>query len=226
VSGYAHHPYTTKVGPWFVPPAHGDVTIGVLGRLTRALDKYSHHKRLPVYLTEFGIQSTPDPYVGVSQTKQNEYRAISEQIAYRHGRVRAFSQYLMRDDKPLKGSPFVKYSGFQSGLRFSSGRKKLSYGGFRLPLVADHSGSHVKLWGLVRPAGGGHSRVTIQYRGHGSHKWHKLAITHTNKRGYFHKTKHFRSRRVYRVVWTDPGSSFVKAGKVFRGPGTHAYRVP
>ena len=34
-----------------------------------------------LYLTEFGVQSEPDPYVGVSETQQAEYRSIAERIA-------------------------------------------------------------------------------------------------------------------------------------------------
>src|SRR3954447_4011749 len=37
--GYAHHAYTTSAGPRFKPSNQDDVTIGVLSRLTRALDK-------------------------------------------------------------------------------------------------------------------------------------------------------------------------------------------
>jgi hypothetical protein len=36
--GYAHHAYTTAAGPSYVPHNPDDVTIGVLSRLTRALD--------------------------------------------------------------------------------------------------------------------------------------------------------------------------------------------
>jgi hypothetical protein len=56
--------------------------------------------------------------------------------------VRAFSQYLMRDDLPRAGS---------AGER---------YGGFRLPLVAERG---TRLWGLVRPASGS-TTVRIEYR--------------------------------------------------------------
>src|SRR3954454_11616584 len=80
--GYAHHAYTNGSGPSYVPRNRENVTIGVLSRLTRALDHYSRLNRIrrgmPVYLTEFGIQSTPDPYVGVSQQRQAEYRSTSE----------------------------------------------------------------------------------------------------------------------------------------------------
>ena len=37
--GYAHHAYTTRTGPRFRPPDKDDVTIGVLSRLTNALDQ-------------------------------------------------------------------------------------------------------------------------------------------------------------------------------------------
>ena len=41
VDGWAHHPYTTSKGPWFVSDNCDDVTIGSLSRLTRALDRAS-----------------------------------------------------------------------------------------------------------------------------------------------------------------------------------------
>src|SRR3954451_2841993 len=67
--GYAHHAYTTAAGPSFRPHNPDDVTIGVLSRLTRALDAESRKHRIrrgmPIYLTEFGIQSKPDPFIGV-----------------------------------------------------------------------------------------------------------------------------------------------------------------
>jgi Cellulase (glycosyl hydrolase family 5) len=220
VSGYAHHPYTTKAGPFYKPADKDDVTIGVLSRLTKALDRYSHHHRLPVYLTEFGIQSKPDPYVGVSQTKQAEYRSIAERIAYRNSRVKAFSQYLMRDDKPRKGSRAIRYSGFESGLRSSSGKEKLAYKGFRLPLVADRTTSRkVTLWGLVRPTAGT-TTVTLQYRNKGKSSWSTLKTAATNTRGYFKTTTRYRSGRTYRVRWTAP------SGTAYTGPTTHAYRAP
>ena len=42
--GYAHHAYTTRTGPRFVPPKD-DVTIGVLSRLNSALDKAARAAR-------------------------------------------------------------------------------------------------------------------------------------------------------------------------------------
>jgi hypothetical protein len=211
VDGWAHHPYTTRSGPFFKPPNRNDVTIGVLSRLTRALDQETRNG-LRVYLTEFGIQSKPDPYVGVAEDRQAEYRSISEKIAYRNSRVRAFSQYMMRDDLPRAGSAYVRYSGFESGLRHSSGEAKLAYDAFRLPLVADRAGSRVSLWGLVRPTAAA-TTVGVQYR-HGSKgAWRTLTTRSTSSGGYWSASARFRSGRVYRVVWGDHA-----------GPATRVYR--
>src|SRR4051794_29227712 len=65
VDGYAHHAYTNRAGPQFKTDKPNDVMIGVLPHLVTALDKAAAagvvKKKLPVYLTEFGIQSVPDP---------------------------------------------------------------------------------------------------------------------------------------------------------------------
>jgi hypothetical protein len=199
--GYAHHPYTTRAGPFFVSRRRDDVTIGSLRRLTKALDRAGRagavRRRLPVYLTEFGIQSRPDRIYGVSQTRQAEYRAIGERIAWGAGRVRAISQYLMRDDRPRRGSN--RYGGFESGLRFHDGRKKLSYRGFRLPLVARLSGRRVRLWGFVRPHDA-RERVVIEYRRRGR-AWRRLKRATTGSRGYFATSTRYVRGRSYRLRW-------------------------
>ncbi|MGH2944042.1 MAG: hypothetical protein ACRDLN_14845 [Solirubrobacteraceae bacterium] len=202
--GYAHHAYTTRQGPYFVPPSpasRDDVTIGVLSRLTRALDRARSAgaltKRLPVYLTEFGIQSTPDTQSGVSLAKQLEYRAISERIAWSNPRVAAFSQYLLRDSDPTGPR---EYGGFESGLRFADGRPKPSLPAFRLPLAVRRTGSKVSIWGLVRPATGA-TTATITYAGRGSSSFRTLREVRTDSRGYFQLSGTWRNGRRWNVTW-------------------------
>ena len=208
VDGYAHHAYTTKAGPLYRPPSPNSVTIGVLPRLTRALDRAGTAgalpKRLPVWLTEFGIQSVPDPTYGVSQATQNEYRALAERMAWGNSRVVSFSQYLLRDDRPLAGETSSgRYAGFESGLRTAGGKDKLALDGFRLALSARRSGSGVSLWGIVRPARS-RQKAVIEYTSDGR-RFKKLATVTTSTRGAFSKrTSSVRGRR-YRVVWTAPG---------------------
>jgi len=47
----------------------------------------------------------------VPKKKQPELYAASEHIAYVNRRVKAFSQYLMRDDQPRKGVPRIERYG-------------------------------------------------------------------------------------------------------------------
>ena len=208
VDGWAHHAYTTSAGPSFVPPKRDDVTIGVLSRLVRALDRAARARAIParlgVHLTEFGVQSRPDRIIGVPQSVQPVYMAIAERIAYRNPRVRAFSQYLMRDDQP-RPSRLGRYSGFESGLRDARGRQKPAYDAFPLPLVADRRGSRVSLWGRVRPAVGP-TTVTVEYDDGGS-RWRVLAQRSTDRRGTWQLSSRARGGRRYRVRWTPPGGA-------------------
>ncbi len=219
--GYAHHAYTTAGGPFFHPPNGDDVTIGVLSRLVTALDRAGRTgaiaTHMPVSLTEFGIQSVPDPIYGVSQARQAEYQAISERLAWDQPRVRAFSQYLLRDDQPKQGvSKTERYGGFESGLRFSDGRAKVSLTSFPVPLAALRSGSRVTLWGRARPAAGA-TTVTVLY---GNSRFRPYHHYRTDRYGVFaQRVPYVRGRR-YRLRWTAPD------GHVLTGPPIRVYRRP
>jgi GH35 family endo-1,4-beta-xylanase len=217
-AGYAHHAYTRKTGPTYVPPGPNNVTIGVLSRLTKALDRAKKAKAvtrtLPIYLTEFGIQSTPDPYAGVSYQQQAEFRAISERIAYDNPRVKAFSQYLLRDDDPLKGvSALQRYSGFESGLLTATGKAKPALAAFKLTLTARSRGSKASLWGIVRPATGV-TTATIQYRNGSSGSFRDLKKVTTNATGVLRASAAYRKGRQYRLTWTQPGGTTINGGPI------------
>jgi hypothetical protein len=218
IDGYAHHAYTRKAGPWFVSDNEDEVSIGSLRRLTTALDKAAKAGAIAsnrgIYLTEFGIQSKPDPFAGVSLERQAEYTAISERIAYANPRVKAFSQYLLFDDQPRKNVPrSQRYSGFETGLRTSKGKKKPAYNAFILPLAATRYGSRDVLWGRVRPATGP-TQVTIEHRV-GKGKWEQLTALQTSG-VYGFGTAH-RSKHRYRAKWTRPD------GVTITGPPIRAY---
>ena len=215
--GYAHHAYTTSEGPRFKPAAADDVTIGVLSRLVGALDKAGAAgalpKGLPIYLTEFGIQSTPDAIAGVSLSRQAAYLAIAEHIAYVNPRVVAFSQYLMSDDPPRSSG--YKYGGFESGLRSASGKEKPAYEGFRLPLAVEIYGNTDVLWGLVRPHHGA-TRVTIERKPKGK-AWRTLKALATTAAGAYALQTAHHAGQTYRVRWTDP------SGHTYTGPAIRGY---
>lgn len=215
--GVAMHPYTTATGPGFVPPDPDDVTIGVISRLVRALDRAASAgalaRRLPIYVTEFGVQSYPDRRSGVPLAQQSDYRSIAERIAYRNARVRSFSQYLLRDDDPRDGA----YGAFESGLILFDGTPKPAFASFRLPLVVlPGRGGRMTLWGLVRPADGRAGSLTIQYRDRGR-GWRELGRQAYGRTGYWQRTASAGSRgRAWRVVWRSP------AGTTHTGPATVA----
>jgi hypothetical protein len=205
-NGYAHHAYTTSKGPRFVPPDKRDVTLGVLSRLTSALDKAGRAgalpRHLPIYLTEFGIQTFPDHIQGVSFARQAAYLAVAEHMAYVNPRVRSFSQYLMSDDPPHK-SKYNRYAGFESGLRTHKGKKKPAYRGFRLPLAVESYGASDVLWGLVRQYRKA-TTVTIQVDPPGKKKWRTLKTVNTTATGvYALRAAHQKGKR-YRVKWRSP----------------------
>jgi hypothetical protein len=217
--GYAHHAYTTAKGPRFRPPDRRDVTIGVLSRLQRALDRAGRARALPrglpIHLTEFGIQSRPDRIQGVSFAKQAAYLAVAEHMAYVNPRVRSFSQYLMSDDRP-RASRLNRHAGFESGLRTSRGRKKPAYRAFRLPLAVESYGRSDVLWGLVRPHRA-RTTVTIEADPPGRAGWRELATRETTSTGvYALRTAHRRGQR-FRVKWTSP------EGRRFTGAAVRAY---
>jgi hypothetical protein len=214
-AGYAQHPYFDKgQGPFWNPPS-GDVSINTLGRLSsalsRAADAGAIPKNLPIYITEFGVQSQPNQLLGVPVAEQAEWDAISERVAWDNPRVASFSQYLLTDDtNPGEGS-------FQTGLEYVNGKPKPLYNGYRLPLtVTVEHGSSVAFWGLVRPASATTS-IDLQYSDNNGTTWQQLLSAQTNANGYWTASGRFASHRLWRVQWTAPD------GTQYVGASTRAY---
>jgi hypothetical protein len=221
ISGYAHHPYTrpsSKEGVFYRPSDHDQVTIGALSRLSSALDKAARARAIPphvpIYLTEFGIQSRPN-VLGVSQSKQAEYDAIAERVAWSNPRVAAFSQYLLHDD-PLSGSiasgTSGRFVGFQTGLETQKGKLKPSYYEFPVPLVVTRHGHGFSLWGLVRPAAG-IAEVRVLVRRSGSRHYRLLETVNTGPNGYWTSRSPVHGAD-WRVSWRSP------EGVAYIGPPT------
>jgi hypothetical protein len=219
IAGYAHHAYPTRRGPLAKPSSPDSVTIGALERLVRALDRAARagvvRPRLPIFLTEFGVESRPDVVSGVTLARQAQELAIAERMAFANPRVRAFSQYLLRDDPPVEGVPEAqRFPGFETGLRFSDGREKPSYAGFLLPLAVKQFGASDVLWGRVRPAPAVTAVTLERNRGRG---WRAFRTQTTNPSGVYGLRVPHRARQRYRVRWTAPD------GTVHTGPPIRPY---
>jgi hypothetical protein len=187
--GFAHHPY----GPVGVVSERVDiVNLLAIRRMAKALDLAAKAKRLPrklgIYNTEYGIQTNPpDIFVSTSPTRQAQIINEKEEFAYRYARLKSHSQYQLYDDPGRPGPPAVKWSGFQTGLRFASGTKKPSYDAYRFPIVVHKKGRRVRIWGRVRP--GTSSRSVQLQRRAGSRYVDSGSRISTNASGYFTATK-------------------------------------
>jgi hypothetical protein len=220
--GYAHHAYTLPAGPSYVSPLPDDVTIGSLSRLSRALDlaarAHAIPAHLPIYLTEFGVQSKPNKQLGVPVAQQAEYDAIAERIAWSNPRVAAFSQYLLKDD-PVGGAPGSSVHGgsvgFQTGLEYVTGKPKPLYSAWPVPLTVSKTRSGFSLWGVIRPATDA-TRLTVLVRRKGSHAYKPLRTVATNSLGYWSLRSSTRGE-TWRVRWVSP------AGVKYEGPPIRAY---
>ncbi|MGO9320799.1 MAG: hypothetical protein ACLQBY_08375 [Solirubrobacteraceae bacterium] len=216
MAGYAHHAYTIAVPPYYKPPGRDNVMIGALSRLSNALNLAAQAHAIPagvpIYLTEFGVQSFPNKYLGVSAAKQAEYDAIAEHIAYDNPRVAAFSQYLLKDD-PVGGSE--PEASFQTGLEYVNGARKPLYFGWPIPLTVTKERHGVSLWGLVRPAAGA-TKVTVLVRPKRSKRYRTLRTITTSSLGYWSLSSSTPGE-YWRVRWTSP------KGVKYEGPPIRAY---
>ena len=220
-AGWAAHPYSLSGQAPFEPvPKLGYVTMASLGTLERTLESAAARGAvaagLPIYITEFGVQSFPDPNAGVSVEQQAEYIAIAERIAYADGRVATFGQYLMRDDDP-NVVPDTLYGGFESGLRFFDGRPKPAYAAFQLPLAIQRLGETVSMWGIVQPYKGP-TAVSIRYQDpDGAPKL--LRTVPTDSAGIYSFTSAYEPGREWQVVWRAPTD-----GKTYHSPWYRSYQ--
>lgn len=211
VDGYAHHPY----GPTSKTPEHADiVSMLVIRRLGRYLDRAAGAGRLPlgvpIYNTEFGLQSNPpDPTARLDLEQQAAVLNEKEEQSYRYPRVRSYAQYLLYDDPPREGATEAEvWSGFQTGLRFGDGRAKPSYGAYRMPIVVQRSGdSGVRVWGRVRPGSGVRHAALQQMPG-----FKPVRRIDTNDAGYF--DVQLPRRASYRFIGYDAEGKRLGASRV------------
>ncbi len=160
-TAFAHHPYTKKAAPTKAPSNPDEVTMGNIGTLGPLLDTLSAQSGgripagLPVFLTEFGYESNPpDRRNGIPYMRQAEFNQLAEFIAYNEPRVKATTQFLLRDVGPLrkyKRNSRMYWFTYQSGLITAGGRVKPAAYAYTLPFVV-YPGAPgvVNVWGQLR----------------------------------------------------------------------------
>jgi hypothetical protein len=193
-SGIAYHPYTPPAGP-HTAEGPDDAAIGQLARLRATIDALARRgklpRRTPIWITEFGYQTKPpDPLQGTSLKRAAGFMDESEWIAFRNRRVASYSQYRLFDDPPRPGSGPLRWSSWQAGLHFHSGKQKPAvYAAFRLPVfVRALSGNRVEIFGARRTLSRGTAQIESKAPGA---SYRSLGTAEVNQAGYF--------RRVFKV---------------------------
>ena len=188
-----------------------------LGRLEHGLDRAfrAYHKRagIPIYITEWGVQSRgPNPFIKFSQTQQAEYLNEGEYMAFRNPRVKSFAQFLLVDDAPNTTDPVgsrAYWSTFDSGLLFyGSNQPKPGVLRIELPLWPPNPrhGNNVFVW-ASRPTTA--ARVgMLQFQPRGATTWTNLAqVSGTGWEGYVSTHVALPSAGSLRLSWTASGQT-------------------
>ena len=222
-SGYAHHPYAQLTPPgrkssW--PDWVSMSDLRALSReLTRIYQRYGQQmpskRGVPLYLTEYGYQTKPDPFfAAVSFARQAAWLNQAEYISFKNPNVRSMSQFLLVDDGPAAGFDAKKearlaWRTFQSGLVFANGKRKLSYRAYVTPLFVKQRtvrrGRTVGIFGMLRSAKAGTLQtVRIQFRVKGRKRWRTLRTRKVGGARHFFETRvRVRASGDLRLLWKD-----------------------
>ena len=220
-TGFAHHPYDLLSPPDAKPKPRDHVTMGNLGDLSRELrriyqrygQKTQSSRGVPLYLTEYGYQTKPDPFAP-SFSLQAAWMNQAEYIASRNPNVRTHSQFLLVDDAPVEGvstktNPQLAWRTFQSGLTLLSGKRKPSYKAYVTPLFLKNTrvrrGTPVQLFGMLRAAAPTtRPTVSIQWRARNGKTWRsRKRVTVGGPRHYFNTSVRVPGTGFIRLRWTN-----------------------
>jgi hypothetical protein len=219
-SGFAHHPYSFFLAPDASMRDPNFVPLSELRRLEHALDAIFHaygvHRRLPLYLTEYGYETNPpNPFRGVAPSRQAAYLDQASYLAWRDPRVRALSQFLLVDASPDRSHPrgsFGYWSTFQTGLVYRSGAPKPALYSYALPIFVPApvftGGGGVTVWGMLRGAHNGTTQTAlVQWRAAAGGAWRTLAVVTTrDPTGALQARVVAPGAGVVRLAWTPPGT--------------------
>ncbi|HET9074779.1 MAG TPA: hypothetical protein VFN48_09385 [Solirubrobacteraceae bacterium] len=238
-SGIADHPYDE----WWPPNVEEDrpalrgwalengqdTSLATIGVLTRGLDRlmaaYHVQRRLPVWDTEYGYQTSPphrvwrgDPRPWPSPSTAALWDNWAEYLHWKNPRIRSFAQYLLRD--PARPVATNDFGSFPSGLQNFNGTPKADLGAFRMPLFLPRTRTSephaaLQVWGDVRPAGpglglvAGPPFVTLWFRPLGSSRFSRLTALTLGAEGYYDAWVRFSASGTLEARWS--GSSDVLA---------------
>jgi len=219
-TGYAHHPYALLTPPGRSSKWQDWVSMSDLGRLSHELtriyqrygQKMQSKRGVPLYLTEYGYQTKPDP-IGVSFNRQAAWINEAEYIAYKNPDVRSVSQFLLVDDAPdpNETQPNLKWRTFQSGLQLLGGPRKPSYKAYITPIHLTKTRLRrlrvTTVFGMLRPAQATSSpKIQVQFSPRGAKRWQTRArVAVAGPQHYFEKRLTVTRTGSVRILWSNGG---------------------
>jgi hypothetical protein len=211
-TGLALHPYSQGPPTASVPGEPDYANLPAIPHVESVIDQifsaYGSARRLPIYLTEFGVHTNPpetvfgtvSPAVAAAALNQAEY------LSWRDPRVRSFDQYLLQD--PPAGN-------FATGLEFSDGRPKPGLAAYRVPLYLPStrlpSSRMLEVWGGAGPArftaaGSAGRSIQIQFRPVSGGGFRTLAVAQLAAGTVlFDRRLRFPGAGTVRLAWRPPG---------------------
>jgi hypothetical protein len=214
---------------WYPPnvdPQHDPNYAGFpdLPHFERAIDAmqraYGSRKQFGLYNTEFGyITDPPNPDAGYpthpfpSPTTAAYYLNWAEYISWSNPRMRSFAQYVLQDLAPPVTGPYEFWS---AGLFSYTGRPKVTYSAWRLPVylpvTSTTSGHSLLVWGCARPATFAMADtkqappVAIQFEPSSGSTYTTLSTVtiHSRSSCYFDVHQTFPSSGTVRLAWQYP----------------------
>ena len=162
-SGWAHHPYSLDQPPTWSHPSKNSVPLGSIGRIIRAYDRarlsWNDFGQGDIWITEYGYQTEPDPYVGIPMFRQALWTTWAEFIAYGNPRIASMAQFLLHDDRPdtkFAAADIRRWRTWQSGLATNAGARKPLYDEYPFPIhvapTRPRAGATIRVFSIARPA--------------------------------------------------------------------------
>jgi hypothetical protein len=211
--GLAYHPHGLKLAPTQPDRVRDQAHLADLSQVTSTLDRVVRvrgirargKRKLPIYLDEYAYQTKPpDRVLGVSARSQARWMAQSAYVAWKNPRIANLTWYVWEDEPENAVG-----GGWQSGVKYLSGKKKPAFAVFRAPFWAERARrGTARLWGQVRP--GGATTVTIERKS--GRSWKRVASEGTDPRGAFRRLVRIRSKTTFRFRW-DGGRSAARTVK-------------
>ena len=217
-SGWAHHPYSLDNRPTWRHPSANSVPLGSIDLLIGAWDSarlaWDDFGQGDIWITEYGYQTAPDPYIGIPLVRQALWTSWAEFIAYGNPRIASMAQFLLNDDAPdtrFDKEDSRRWRTWQSGLATHGGKRKPAFEEYPFPIYVSATdipvGQTVQVFGIARPLVDGAplmARIRI-IRDDGSVET-LTSQSVTNAKGYLDTVVDPGGSGELFILWVDPAS--------------------